>query len=158
MIRHLIRIIRNTNSTLTAPSACSFIVKETERKTWRIQQKYISGKTGAAVFIRTDRTISLLFEYDRQFLRSGNALSPFRMPLSDSAYSFPAVERLCLTGPRGTGALEYVPEAAPAFSRSSVNVTETAAVISDWMRCAEKSGITEARAAEIAEGIRAANA
>ena len=94
-----------------------------------------------------------VFEYDRQFLRSGNALSP-----SDSAYSFPAVERLCLTGPRGTGALEYVPEAAPAFSRSSVNVTETAAVISDWMRCAEKSGITEARAAEIAEGIRAANA
>ena len=99
-----------------------------------------------------------VFEYDRQFLRSGNVLSPFRMPLSDSAYSFPAVDRLCLTGPRGTGALEYVPEAAPAFSHSSATVTETAAVISDWMRCAEKSGITEARAAEIAEGIRAANA
>jgi len=91
------------------------------------------------------------FNYDKKFLRSGIEVSPIVMPLSETIYTFPAlnketfhglpglladslpdrygtklverylaeqgrnlsdltaVERLCYTGQRGMGALEYVP-------------------------------------------------
>ncbi|MBR3844419.1 MAG: HipA N-terminal domain-containing protein, partial [Clostridia bacterium] len=91
------------------------------------------------------------FQYDKEFLTSGIAISPIKMPLSNLTYSFPAlpeetfhglpgmvadslpdkfgnivirrylesqgrtadslsvIEKLCYTGKRGMGALEYEP-------------------------------------------------
>lgn len=41
-----------------------------------------------------------------------------------SPESFSAIERLCYTGKRGMGALEYVPATGPEFTDSDVDVTE----------------------------------
>ena len=95
---------------------------------------------------------TIAFQYDKLFLNSGIQVSPIRMPLSGTTYSFPAlskqtylglpgmvadslpdkfgnivireylhsvgrdfdsltpIERLCFTGSRGMGALEYEPD------------------------------------------------
>ena len=45
--------------------------------------------------------------------------------------SFTAVERLCYTGKRGMGALEYVPATGPELGNESIDVSEMAALASD---------------------------
>ena len=107
------------------------------------------------------------FEYDRAFVRSGIEVSPFRMPLSETVYSFPELmntaafhglpglvadslpdkfgnavierwlisqgrsidsftplERLCYTGTRGMGALEYFPSTSPGFDNDDIDINE----------------------------------
>ena len=114
------------------------------------------------------------FEYDRDFLKSGIELSPFKMPLDKRIYSFPelsetdafhgmpgmladslpdrfgnavinewlsrhgrdpesftAVERLCYTGKRGMGALEYVPCIGPESIGGEIDVEEMAEFASE---------------------------
>lgn len=107
------------------------------------------------------------FEYDEDFLDSGIEISPLKMPLSDTIYSFdslidvPAfkgtagvfadslpdkfgnklidawlmsqgrakdsftvIERLCYTGNRGMGALEYRPSTNSISTEGSLDITE----------------------------------
>ena len=114
------------------------------------------------------------FEYDSSFIKSGIELSPFKMPLSDSVYSFSelaridsfhglpgliadslpdrfgnavinnwlsitghnpseftALDRLCYTGKRGMGALEYMPSNGPDSLNDEINVSEMVSFASD---------------------------
>ena len=108
----------------------------------------------------------VLFEYDKDFVKSGIEVSPFMMPLSSRLYSFPdlsdesfhgvpgmiadslpdrfgntvinkwlastgrspesftALDRLCYTGIRGMGALEYFPATGPDFSGKEIDISE----------------------------------
>ncbi|MGC1481025.1 MAG: HipA domain-containing protein [Chthoniobacterales bacterium] len=118
------------------------------------------GRTiGAASLAESDKVAA--FQYDPEFVRSGIEISPFRMPLSEQIYQFPAlpqetfhglpglladslpdkfgnalidawlatqgrtsasfraVERLCYTGARGMGALEFVPAIGPKSRKAA---------------------------------------
>jgi len=119
------------------------------------------GRTIGAVSLE-DVAATATFEYDPAFIRSGIAVAPLMMPLSNRLYSFPslqaetfhglpglladslpdrfgnalidawlarsgrmpesfnAVERLCYTGARGMGALEYAPATRLAASSTSL--------------------------------------
>ena len=112
------------------------------------------GRTIGAVSLAEGRDVAA-FQYDPEFARSGIAISPLAMPLSERVYEFPAlprvtfhglpglladslpdkfgnalidawlatqgrtpesfdaVERLCYTGTRGMGALEFAPALGP---------------------------------------------
>ena len=48
-----------------------------------------------------------------------------------SPETFTAIERLCYTGKRGMGALEYVPATSPEFINSEVDVTEMTKLASE---------------------------
>lgn len=45
--------------------------------------------------------------------------------------TFTAIERLCYTGKRGMGALEYVPATSPEFINSETDVTEMTKLASE---------------------------
>lgn len=48
-----------------------------------------------------------------------------------SPETFTAIERLCYTGKRGMGALEYVPATSPEFINSEIDVTEMTKLASE---------------------------
>ena len=48
-----------------------------------------------------------------------------------SAGSFTAIERLCCTGKRGMGALEYIPSTSPDFANDEIDVSEMTALASE---------------------------
>lgn len=56
--------------------------------------------------------------------------------------SFTALERLCYTGSRGMGALEYVPAVSPAIAFNDIDVTEMVALASDVL--SNRQGILKA--------------
>jgi serine/threonine-protein kinase HipA len=118
------------------------------------------GRTIGAVALE-DTAATASFQYDRAFAGSGIEVAPLTMPLSDRAYTFPAlalesfhglpgllsdslpdrfgnalinawlatqgrqpnsfnaVERLCYTGTRGMGALEFHPTTGPRARKSA---------------------------------------
>lgn len=146
-----------------------------------------------------------VFEYDRDYIRSGIELAPFRMPLSEQIYSFPELvdsaafrglpglvadslpdrfgnavidfwlqsngrekgsmtplERLCYTGKRGMGALEYVPSESAGTS-DAVDVTEltklASDILSDKEECVYDSGdVTMSQMLEIGSSAGGARA
>jgi serine/threonine-protein kinase HipA len=138
-----------------------------------IASVHLWGRTIGAVQLMDGQDVAI-FEYDREFVRSGIELSPLMMPLRAQVYSFSdlprhtfhglpglladslpdrfgnalidawlatqgrtpesfnAVERLCYTGARGMGALEYIPELGPkARVASKINVDALVALASD---------------------------
>lgn len=66
------------------------------------------------------------------------------------AESFSAIERLCYTGRRGMGALEYAPATGPAWSDQEVDVTEMTKLASDVLS-GKESRILRDRDAGIAQ-------
>ena len=130
------------------------------------------------------------FEYDAKFINSGIELSPFKMPLSKTIYSFPelirldafhglpglfadslpdkfgnavieqwllnhgrsigsfsAIERLCYTGKRGMGALEYVPATNLASSHEDIDITDMVDLASEVLSNKENTVLDQNKAA-----------
>ncbi len=124
-----------------------------------------------------------IFNYDKDFIRSGIEVSPIVMPVNDRIYSFPAlseeafhklpgllsdslpdkfgtrlvekylseqgrslnqltsVERLCFTGSRGMGALEYVPaKGYKDISDTSIDIDALVKLASDIL--SEREGLS----------------
>ena len=63
-----------------------------------------------------------------------------------SPESFTAIERLCYTGKRGMGALEYVPATSPDHKNSEVDVTEMTKLASEILSGKESAVLTEKEA------------
>ena len=63
-----------------------------------------------------------------------------------SPQSFTAIERLCYTGKRGMGALEYVPATSPEFINSEVDVTEMTKLASDVLSGRESAVLSDKEA------------
>ncbi|MCR5517982.1 MAG: type II toxin-antitoxin system HipA family toxin [Lachnospiraceae bacterium] len=60
-----------------------------------------------------------------------------------SPESFTAIERLCYTGKRGMGALEYVPSTTPDFTNNKIDVTEMTNLASEILSNRENTTLTE---------------
>lgn len=60
-----------------------------------------------------------------------------------SPESFTAIERLCYTGKRGMGALEYVPSTRPDFTNNKIDVTEMTNLASEILSNRENTTFTE---------------
>ena len=60
-----------------------------------------------------------------------------------SPESFTAIERLCYTGKRGMGALEYVPAAGPEILNSNVDVTEMTQLASEILSGKESAVLSD---------------
>ncbi len=60
-----------------------------------------------------------------------------------SPESFTAIERLCYTGKRGMGALEYVPSTRPDFTNNKIDVTEMTNLASEILSNRESTTFTE---------------
>ena len=63
-----------------------------------------------------------------------------------SPESFTAIERLCYTGKRGMGALEYVPATGPDHKSSEVDVTEMTKIASEILSRKERAVLTDKEA------------
>ena len=63
-----------------------------------------------------------------------------------SPESFTAIERLCYTGKRGMGALEYVPAAGPEILNSNVDVTEMTQLASEILSGKESTVLSDKEA------------
>lgn len=123
------------------------------------------------------------FQYDENFIPSGIEVSPIRMPLSDTTYSFPtlpeetfsglpgmladslpdkfgkivierylenqgrdkdsltALEKLCYTGQRGMGALEYEPSTDIVDINEDVNIDALTKLAADILSEREKLNV-----------------
>lgn len=66
--------------------------------------------------------------------------------------SFTAIERLCYTGKRGMGALEYVPSTSPDFANDEIDVTEMTALASEVLSGKENKSLSD-KAASVAQLI-----
>lgn len=60
-----------------------------------------------------------------------------------SPESFTAIERLCYTGKRGMGALEYIPATGPEFINSEVDVTEMTELASEVLSGRERAVLSD---------------
>lgn len=60
-----------------------------------------------------------------------------------SPESFTAIERLCYTGKRGMGALEYVPAAGPEILNSNVDITEMTQLASEILSGKESAVLSD---------------
>ncbi len=64
--------------------------------------------------------------------------------------SFTAIERLCYTGKRGMGALEYIPSTSPDFANDEIDVTEMTALASEVLSGKENKTLSD-KAASVAQ-------
>ncbi|MBR5164073.1 MAG: type II toxin-antitoxin system HipA family toxin [Ruminococcus sp.] len=63
-----------------------------------------------------------------------------------SPETFTAIERLCYTGKRGMGALEYVPATSPEFINSEIDVTEMTKLASEVLSGKESAVLSDKEA------------
>ncbi len=74
--------------------------------------------------------------------RFGNAVTESWLASHDrSAKSFTAIERLCYTGTRGMGALEFIPSSSPQLPDSDIDISEMVKLASDILNKKTNTGI-----------------
>ncbi len=85
--------------------------------------------------------------------RFGNAvIDKWLASQGQTPESFMAIERLCYTGKRGMGALEYIPATGPKYDSNEIDITEMTKLASEVLSKKEEASLSD-RDADIAQLI-----